>query len=257
MFRKTILSACMFSALTWCHTASASAQRLDAPPTKDIYFTFSQPVTVPNMTLPAGKYLFRVVGDGRMIVQIFAGNGSKLFGTAMSARAMRRDQPEKPEIRLIESAANSPSAVGTWWYPENREGWEFIYPRDQAAKLAKTAKQSILTTATSTSANEMKSAELVRLEPSGQQSPYAESNVAPVAGVAVAGESSSARADANANRVAAAMSQDQSASRSARAESPRRNLPQTAGFTPLGALIGLLALSAAFGLRIWRQRLVG
>jgi hypothetical protein len=232
-----------------CFSAPSLAQRLDAPATRDVYFTFSQPVMVPATTLPAGKYLFRVVGDGRTIVQIYTGDRSKLVHTAMTVQTMRADQPERPEIRLIEGAADGPVAIGTWWYPEMRQGWEFVYPREQAMKLAKTAEQPILTTAENVAAGEMDSAELVRLEPSGQQSAYAASKEpGAVTGMAQVGEvaGSTAAADAAANRVANQMA-------GAGSTQARSTLPKTASQTPTVALAGLLAFAAACGLRVWRR----
>lgn len=267
MRRNTMLSACMLTAFAWTFSGTALAQNLSGPVTRNTYITFSQPVMVPGMTLPAGKYMFTVVGDGRTIVQIYTGDRAKLVHTAMSVRAARSDQPEKPEVRLIESSADTPPAIGTWWYPEMRTGWEFIYPREQAMTLAKSAKQPILTTAENVPADEVSSAKLVRVGPSGDQSAFddsADPQPAPVVGTAQVGEV--AEADANANRVAAAMnqpsgSQGQSAAsnagaapaaQSAQAQTTRTTLPQTASSTPGIALAGLLALAAALVLR--RQR---
>jgi hypothetical protein len=243
--RHTFITACTAAVLTW--SGVAGAQRLDGPVTRDVYFTFSEPIVVPNMTLPAGKYLFRVVGDGRNIVQIYSGDRAKLIHTAMSVGTMRADQPERPEIRLIESSTTP--AVGTWWYPEMRQGWEFVYPRAQAMTLAKTAKDSILTTAENVKPEEVGSSELVRLEPSGQQSPYASAEARELTGAARVGEV--AEADANANRVANAMSGQSSAAQpstpapAAQQAQARTSLPRTASERPFIMLMGLLALAAA------------
>jgi hypothetical protein len=249
--RRTFITACTAAVLTW--TGVASAQRLDGPVTRDVYFTFSEPIVVPNRTLPAGKYLFRVIGDGRNIVQIYSGDRAKLIHTAMSVGTMRADQPERPEIRLIESSTTP--AVGTWWYPEMRQGWEFIYPRAQAMTLAKTAKDSILTTAENVKPDDAGSAELVRLEPSGQQSAFAASGNRELTGAARVGEV--AEADANANQVASAMSGQAGASAAARSATPapvtqqaqsttaRTTLPRTASQRPFITLMGLLSLAAA------------
>jgi hypothetical protein len=251
MRRTTILSACTIALLA-C-TGTAFAQRMDAPQTRDVSFTFSQPVIVPNKTLPAGKYLFRLVDSSRTIVQIYAGDGSKLVHTAMSAQVSRSDQPEKPEIRLIESSADTPVAIGSWWYPEMRQGWEFIYPRSQAVTIAKTAKQPVLTTAQNTPADNVSSGDLVRLDSSGQQVPYSP-NQSSMTGTAQIGEVTAA--DAAANRVAAAMTErpDTRASASAPiSQSARAELPRTASNMPVVGLVALIALSAALGLGIWRR----
>jgi len=244
----------MVATLTWGLPATASAQ--NDSPYKDTYFTFSQPVSLPNMNLPAGKYLFRAADRDRMTVQVYTGDRAKLLGTVMSVQAVRSSAPEKAEIRLIESSAASPVAIGSWWYPGQRQGWEFVYPRAQAMTLAKNAKQPILTTAKNASPGETKSSDLVRLSPSGEETPYS-ANSSPVAGTAQVGEV--AAADQNANRVAAAMTQDrpatqpQAVSQNARAETTRQTLPHTASSTPLVALVGILALALAFGLRFWHR----
>ena len=36
---------------------------------------------------------------------------------------------DKPEVRFMETAKGQPSAVKTWWYPSERIGYEFIYPK--------------------------------------------------------------------------------------------------------------------------------
>jgi len=209
---------------------------------------------VPNQTLPAGKYLFRVTGQGRNIVEIYSGDKSRMIQRAMVVHAARSDSPERAEIRLIEGASNAPVAVGTWWYPSQRQGWEFIYPRDQALKLAKTARQPILTTAESVPAEKIDSSDLVRVEPSGSQADYSASENPPpaqVRGTAQVGEV--AAADANANQVAAAMSnQSRPASTTARAE--RTALPRTASSVPMIALVSVLAFAAALALGFRRRQ---
>jgi hypothetical protein len=261
MRRTNFFMACTLAALSWGFSGTASAQVAsspDQPATRDVYFTFSQPVMVPNQTLPAGKYLFRVAGQGRNIVEIYSGDKSKLIQRAMVVHAARSDSPERAEIRLIEGASNAPVAVGTWWYPSQRQGWEFIYPREQALKLAKTARQPILTTAESVPAEKIDSSDLVRVEPSGSQADFSASEnpqPAQVRGTAQVGEV--AAADANANRVAAAMSNQSSTAPStttARAENTRKALPRTASSVPTIALVSVLAFAAALALGFRRRQ---
>jgi hypothetical protein len=252
--RRATLTACAVAALTWGLSGIASAQRLDAPVTRDVYFTFSESVVVPGQTLPAGKYLFRVIGDGRNIVQIYSGDRARLIHTAMAVGAMRRDQPERPEIRLIESSAATPVAVGTWWYPEMRQGWEFVYPRAQAVTMAKTAKQPILTTAESVTPEKAGEGELVRLDPSGSQSAFDADADRPMTGAARVGETAVADADAS-NSAAARQSAQAPApmNQQADANTARTTLPRTAGSLPTIALAGVVSLLAGFALAFRRR----
>ena len=179
MRRTNFMMACSLAALLWGTSGTAAAQVAqspDLPASRDVYFTFSQPVMVPNQTLPAGKYLFRVSGTGRNIVEIYSGDKSKMIRRVTAVHTARSDSPERAEIRLIEGSSDAPVAIGTWWYPQQRQGWEFVYPREQALKLAKTARQPILTTADNVPADKIESSsDLVRVEPSGAQADYSAS----------------------------------------------------------------------------------
>src|SRR5215813_8174186 len=85
-----------------------------------------------------------------------------------TAPAERRDPPKDAEVSVHETAANTPSAVGAWWYPGERIGYEFIYPRAQARELARTTGASVLTTkADTTKAEETRSGELTRIDSNG------------------------------------------------------------------------------------------
>ena len=83
MLKTLITSGCMVAALSWGAMDVARAQMRGD---KAVYFTFSQPVTLPQVTLPAGKYLFRLADSlaNRTIVQIYSADGSKLHGMMMT-----------------------------------------------------------------------------------------------------------------------------------------------------------------------------
>ena len=119
--------------------ASAWAQPAD----KRTYFTFSGPVAMPGVNLPAGKYLFRL-GDptsGRRIVQVMSEDGRKPIGLFFSIPSQRPEESDKPEVRFIETPRGTPAAIRTWWYPGERTGYEFIYPKEQARRLAQATRQ--------------------------------------------------------------------------------------------------------------------
>ena len=110
--------------------------------------------------------------------------------TIMTVQAARSVAPQRPEIRFLETAANTPPAIATWWYPGQTQGWEFIYPRQQAMTLARPAKEPILTTKEDVPADKIASSDLVRMEPSGSQSAY--SDTAAPAPTSIAGTASAA-----------------------------------------------------------------
>ena len=209
---------------------------------KAVYFTFSQPVAIPETTLPAGRYLFRLADSltNRSIVQIYSADGSKLHAMLMTMPTERTQAAEEPEVRFLETAANQPPAIGSYWYVGDRRGWEFIYPREQARRLAQSSKANVLTTASDANAAEAASAELVRISPSGEQ-------------LAVETETPEATAPRAARGEVADV--DQPVSTTARNSAPaRRALPSTATFQPLLVLAGALAALAALAARLQRRR---
>ncbi len=157
-------------AVTWLAlTTPAIAQ---TPIDKRVLFTFSAPVTLPGVTLPSGKYLFRLPNamTTRNLVQVLSEDGMKSYGNFFAISAHRPVVPEKPEVRFMETPASMGNAIRTWWYPGDRTGFEFIYPKEQARLLAKGATQSVLTTQAQTkTAAETATDELTRISSTGQE----------------------------------------------------------------------------------------
>jgi LPXTG-motif cell wall-anchored protein len=187
MLRKLLIPAACVALLCGA-TAQAVAQELRSD--RATYFTFSAPVALPTVTLPAGKYLFRVADSQvtRSIIQIYSADGSKLHAMVLTLPAIRDNVSDEPEVRFFETVESAPPAIATWWYPGMKTGWEFIYPRDHATRLAQNAKQGVLTTAQDVSSEEMKNAEIVRLTSSGQTPAPTEPAAAAPTGTAQRGE---------------------------------------------------------------------
>jgi hypothetical protein len=167
MLRKILLSACAVAGL-YVTAAPADAQTRSDRAT---YFTFSQPVALPRITLPAGKYLFRILDSQatRTVVQVFNDDGTKLYSMFLTIPAERSEPSDEPEVRFLETSETSPAAISTWWYPGEKTGWEFVYPREQAVILAKASNQPVLaTTGASATVEDMRKAELMRVSPSGE-----------------------------------------------------------------------------------------
>ena len=157
-------------------TASAQA----GPEDKRVFFTFSGPVAVPGVTLPAGKYLFRlpttIASGERHVMQVLSSDGRRSYAAFFGISANRTDYATKPEIRFMETAADMPPAVKTWWYPGDKAGYEFIYPKEQARRLAKGTGQPVLI------------AEAERVTPAGTEAAVASGPPVVVEGPAVIGE---------------------------------------------------------------------
>jgi hypothetical protein len=197
---------------------------------KRTVFTFNRPISVPGVTLPAGKYMFRLVDTetSRKVVQVLDEHGKKPYAMLHTIPDIRRDASGSPEVRFMETAKGQPTAVQTWWYPNERIGYEFIYPKDQARRLAQAVVEPVLTTRTETTkVEETRTAELERLTPTEEKPVVAEAAPEPIVPAGVVQEGVVADA--------------------------RTELPTTATHLPLVGLIGLLAMASAGALRFLRM----
>lgn len=147
-FRSAACAAALLAAIA----AHASAQ----PHDKRTIFSFSGPVALPGVTLPAGQYLFRLADPATSgkVVQVLSGDGRTPYGLFFTMAAERPDPASAPEVRFMETGAGMPSAIKTWWYPGERRGFELIYPKEQARRLAQGANQPVLTTQAATTTTE-------------------------------------------------------------------------------------------------------
>ena len=70
--------------------------------------TFSAPVSLPGVTLPAGSYLFKLADSqvNRNIVQVFDKDRSKMFATILAIPAERDKPADETVITFAESPAN-------------------------------------------------------------------------------------------------------------------------------------------------------
>jgi hypothetical protein len=201
------------------------------------YFTFSGPVSLPGVTLPAGKYLFRVVDiSTRQVVQVLSADGKKSYTVFFAVPAERLDPPQAPEVRFLETALDVPAAIDTWWYPGDRTGFEFIYPKRQARLLARGSGRPVLTTQPETvTPPETRTAELARITPTGEQAEPTQVVPAPP-GVTVTGEMAPQYLDVPEWMV-----------------QTHETLPKTASALPIVALLGVAFLVGGAVLRSWRS----
>jgi hypothetical protein len=247
--------ACSVALLACVMETPSTAQTFD----KRTLFTFSGPVSMPGVTLPAGKYLFRLANpdSGRNVVQVLNAEGTKPYGMFFAMRAERFEPASTPEVRFMETAAGMPAAIKTWWYPGERSGYEFVYPKDQARRLAQGASQPVLTTQTQTTTTEQtNTADLTHISSAGQET-NVNADATPAAstpaGTSQQGEvASSGISIANAT-IPWRIETSPVPTTGQSVQSARTSLPQTASLMPFVAVVGCLALFGGIGLWAWRR----
>jgi hypothetical protein len=265
--------ACAVAVFVCLMAAPVSAQPLD----KRTLFTFSGPVTLPGVTLPAGQYLFRLAdpNSSSKVVQVLNADGTKPYGLFFTISAERLEPASSPEVRFMETASGTPAAIRTWWYPGERRGYEFIFPKEQARRLAMGASQPVLTTdAQTTTTEQTNTAELSRVGSSGQETDVSASAVPTAAAptgttqegtiasssLSIAAPSipaignAPAPSTASAQTPAVATGSTTSSAQPSSTQAARTQLPRTASQLPLVAMVGTIALLSAASLQYWRTR---
>ncbi len=234
---------------TVCSMALASA--LLAPSAKaddwnrKTVITFSGPVEIPGVhlagwgVLPAGTYVFKILDSqsDRHIVQIFSQDELTVYATILAIPNYRLRATDKTVITFRERPVGQPEALRAWFYPGRNWGEEFVYPKAKAIELAKAANTVVLFTpaeipvevaapiqsAAEPVVEQLKQAPIMAIKPTGEEVKLAEVVTPPPAAASVA-------------------------------STVAEELPRTASPFPLIGLFGLLALCAAFTLRLIARR---
>jgi hypothetical protein len=125
-YRKSVLAPVLalaaLSALT-----PASADEWD----KETDITFSGPVEIPGMVLPAGSYIFKLADSTseRYTVQIFREDDDNIVATVLGVPATREKATDNTVITFEERVNGAREAVHEWFYAHETDGVEFIYPK--------------------------------------------------------------------------------------------------------------------------------
>ena len=164
---KHVTGAC--AALLLGAASIASAQ---APDTNNMTtVTFSAPVSLPGVTLPAGSYLFKLADSqvNRNIVQVFDKDRSKIFATIIAIPAERNEPADETVITFNEAPASTAPAIRYWFYPGDKRGQEFAYPRKQAIEIANAAHTPVLAVdMDEKNPDSMKTGAMARVEPGAE-----------------------------------------------------------------------------------------
>jgi len=170
LMRGVRLIACALAVLALFAVPNARADEY----TKLTYLTFSGPVQLPGVALPAGTYMFKLADpdSGRRVMQVWDKEGTKLYTTLLTIPDERTEATDKPAVMFSERPSGQPAAIKSWFYPDERTGYEFVYPKQQAMDIAKDTHSPVLSYADASSKNNdsasMRSAKIGRIDENGQ-----------------------------------------------------------------------------------------
>jgi hypothetical protein len=100
--------------------------------------TFSSAVELPNLRLERGTYVFRLADTAsRNVIQVLDQQEKQMLGQWLFVSAERPEVTGDTVVTFRETSAASTPAVQFWYYPGEKIGKEFIYPKDQALRIAR------------------------------------------------------------------------------------------------------------------------
>jgi hypothetical protein len=222
---KMMTAAAVLTVLT---ALSGSAVAQETNVSERTFLTFSSAFELPGLTLQPGTYVFKLADTGsRNVVQVFSRDEKEILGQWLFVQASRPDVTDENVVMFKETPAGTLPAVQYWYFPGEKIGKEFIYPKDQATRLARATGVPILTAENDTPVRYTPPpASVVAAEPAAIQRAEPRPLPEPVATTGVVEEAQVARAE---------------------------TLPATASPLALSGLLGLLALAGAAGLRALRR----
>ena len=281
MKRVTFIATALVLAVVAVLTTNVWAQETNTHEVS--YLTFSNSVELPGVTLPAGTYTFRLADTPtRNVVQVLDRDQKNVMGQWLFVQAERPQVTDDTVVMFKENREGSTPAVQYWYFPGEKIGKEFIYPKDQALKIAERTGQKVRTdagyVASDTAVSSTDTPGQKEGTPSASASASTNSAVQGSTGVSAEASASTANdgnrgvdqqarqdtdrdaavtpsASANATVGTSGSSSNAAVGTSGQADASnaqatnRARLPKTGSELPLAGLIGLLALVGALGTR--------
>jgi hypothetical protein len=218
--------------------------------------SFNQPTEVPGIVLQPGTYVIKLVDSqsNRHIAEIMNEKMDHLYALTFTAAAERVERTGKPVLTFYEGRNGQPQAIKRWFWPGDVTGIEFLYPKDQAARIAsvtneRVAEGGLPSVAESGQSLTPDNAKGLTLQSKEESKPAATPFTANAAEPAAAAPAPVVIAQntppPSQNPPAADATQSNSPAVSSDTNSSDKTLPQTASYLPLIGVIGLVSLALA------------
>ena len=253
---KLIATALVVAAVLAVLAGRAIAQETNTQ--EKTFLTFSTAVELPGVMLEPGTYVFKLADSAsRNVVQVWDKDEKNMIGHWTFVQAERPRVTNDTVVMFRETREGATPAVQFWYFPGEKIGKEFIYPKDQAERIAARTGVNVRSAEASAALAEAGSApapepvavaaEPVAEAPAVVAEAPAAAEPAPQAEIAVEERQVAAAAPAPlpepAPRAVGTSGQQEQAA----------ELPRTASPLALTGLLGLLSLAGAAGIRAVRK----
>ncbi len=144
MKRVTMIATALVLAVFAVLASGVAAQQTNT--SERTFLTFSNTVEMPGLTLQPGTYVFKLADTGsRNVVQVWNEKEDQMLGQWLFVQAERPEVTQENVVMFRETPAGTTPAVQYWYFPGERIGKEFVYPKDQATRIAAATGSNVLT----------------------------------------------------------------------------------------------------------------
>jgi hypothetical protein len=138
MKRVKLITIALALAILATAASQATAQTFNT--LERTFVTFNAPVELPGVLLQPGTYVFKLADTGsRNVVQVWDVKDRRehrMIGHWTFVQAERPRVTEDTVVMFRETRAGATPAVQFWYFPFEKIGKEFMYPKDQAERIA-------------------------------------------------------------------------------------------------------------------------
>jgi hypothetical protein len=112
---------------------------------KKTIVTISERTEVPGIILEPGTYVIKLLNSSsnRHIAEIMNEKMDHLYALTFTVAAEKIQRTGKTVLTFYEGSNNRPPALRKWFWPGDTIGQEFIYPKDQAARISAATKERV------------------------------------------------------------------------------------------------------------------
>jgi hypothetical protein len=132
---KKVVTIVFAMALALAVSTSAAAQEIDVKvlvtaevvkgSTGDHFVTFNAPVGIPEVTLPAGTYVFSFVAPS--VVQVSSPDRRQRYAMFFTSPIERAVVTDQYDMTIVPTTAAAPARIAAWFLPNQTRGFEFLY----------------------------------------------------------------------------------------------------------------------------------
>jgi|SRR5579872_1777170 len=108
--------------------------------------TFSKPIRLPGVTLPAGSYTFLhpTPNEDFHVVQVLDDKQTKSYGFFLTIPNDRLTPANDTVITFRETPVGYIDTIRAWFFPGEKTGDEFVYSRKEAGTITNAIHQPVL-----------------------------------------------------------------------------------------------------------------